>query len=595
MRRPSLPSLLLLATTLGIGSGALEVGLRTSSRQGLGPGEVGALVLIDIALTTAMLWLVAVVGWATRRRPHGLLLGALVLVHGALWYRFDLVLNRFATDPRVWGGLLVVLLISVGVAAALDAVVERSRVPLALLGLTVGAVGTSMAVARSSLPRAEPRGGRPNMLVVTIDTTRADHTSPYGSRNATPTLDRLASQGVVFESAVATAPVTEPSHLAIFTGQPPHQSGVAANGTDLGDRPALVWRTLQEQGWTTAAFISGFPLSARFGWDQGMDLYDDDFGRLRGLHELSLVKAWDQVFLPAHTLRERRGDATVARASSFLRDHKDEPFFLWVHLFDPHGPYDAPAWTFDPPTDGAPLALPAYWPPAYRAITSEDWLVQAYDAEIRYSDKLLGQLIDQLRSDNLLDDTIVIVTADHGESLTEHGYLFDHGDQLYDPSLMVPLIVRYPKVARAGQRVPCQVSNADVGPTILGLLDLAHAPDQVGIERTGRDLTAMLRGNACRDEPVVSSTVSVRFVDQPPVDHSLRQPQAKLIRKGDDASQQCFDLVADPGETMPVACDPVLGTGLDQVLAGGAPVLAPQVDPTTSSALQSLGYIDDPE
>ncbi|NOY25842.1 MAG: sulfatase [Oligoflexia bacterium] len=542
MRRPSLSSLIVLAVTLGVGSGALEVGLRASPQHGMGPGAIAALLVVSIGLATAYLVVAALIGWATRQRPYGMLIGALVLVHGALWYRFDLVLNRFATDPRVWGGMLGILLVAAGLAVVLDAVVERGRVVVALLALIVGAFGTSLAVTRSAAVVGQPRNNRKNVLIITVDTLRADHIAPYGADNATPNFSALAKQGALFETVVASAPVTEPSHLAIMTGQPPYQSGVAANGTRLGDRPALVWRAFHDAGYTTGAFVSGFPLHSRFGWSQGMDVYDDDFGSFQGLHSLSLVKAWDQIFLPAHTLRERRGDLTVKRALAFLGQHDDDAFFMWVHLFDPHGPYEAPGYPFDPPTDGAPLDLPRYWPAADRAITSTDWLKGAYDAEIRYSDGLVGQLIDGLRFHNLLDDTVVVLTADHGESLTEHDYLFDHGDHLYDASLMVPLIVRAPGLARPGYRVPCQVSNEDVAPTLLAMLGLTHAPGQDAILRAGRDLSGMAAGGACDDRAIVSSTVSVRFVDQPPVDHipragSQADPQGQgrqpdLLRSG---------------------------------------------------------------
>ena len=592
MRRPPLSSLLFLALSLGIGSGALEVGLRASPMRGMGPGEVAAWLGVSVALATAYLVVAALLGWALRRKPWGLMLGALVLVHGALWYRFDVVLNLYMTDPRVFGGLLGIAVVAGLVTVALDAAVDRLRVIVALVALVVGAAGTTLAVARSEPPQGSARDGRKNVLVITIDTLRADRTSPYGADNHTPVMAALAKEGVTFETVVASAPTTEPSHLAIFTGQPPYQSGVAANGTKLGDRPALLWRALDDAGYTTAGFVAGFPLHSRFGWAQGMDVYDDDFGGMRGLHALSLVKAWDQLTLPGHTLRERRGDQVVARAIDFLHEHNDEAFFMWVHLFDPHAPYEAPDHPFDPPTDGAALDLPFYWPPAHKAITSTDWLVGAYDAEIRYSDALVGQLLDTLRFYNVLDETIVVLTADHGESLTEHDYLFDHGDTLHDPSLLVPLLVRYPGVARPGHRVPCQVSNEDVTPTLLTLLGLDNAPNQQGITRAGRDLSTAVRGGACSDAPVVSSTVSVRFVDDPPVDHSYRRPDKKLIRKGQDGVQICHDLLADAGERVDAGCTPELAPLLDAVLAGGTTIAAPQTDSTTNAALEALGYIE---
>ncbi len=594
MRRPEFSSLAFLALALAVGSGALEVGLRVSPRLGMLGGDVGALLAVSIGLSVVYLMAAAAFAWKLQRKSYGVLLGALILVHGALWYRFDVVLNLYASDPRVWGGMLGVVAVAGLVAFLSDGLVRRFRGVVTLLSLAVGLLGTGMAIHKGRAPVGQKDPSKPNILVVTLDTVRADHLSPYGSDNVTPTLDRLAAEGVLFEHVVATAPVTEPSHLAIFTGQPPHISGVAANGTRLGDRPALLWRALHDHGWTTAGFVAGFPLHSRFGWAQGMDVYDDDFGSFRGLHSLSLVKAWDQVFLPAHTLRERRGDLVVERALGWLSEHHDEAFFMWVHLFDPHAPYEAPDHPFDPPTDGEQLTLPAYWPPKHKAITSTEWLVDAYNAEIRYTDGLVGQLLDGLRFHNVLENTIVVVTADHGESLTEHDYFFEHGDNLYDPSLLIPLVVRYPKELRQGRRVPCQVSNDDVTPTLLSLTGLSAAPELQDIHRDGRDLSGMLRGGGCADKPVVSSTVSVRFVDDPPVDHSYREPDRKLIRPG-KGGESCFDLVADPGEMSPVSCDLAMVNALDDALSAGTAIAAPESDSTTNAALEALGYIDGDE
>ncbi|MCB9777512.1 MAG: sulfatase [Alphaproteobacteria bacterium] len=592
MRRPSLLPVLFLALCLGVGGGALEVGLRASPQMGLEPGELGTWLILSILLQVGFTLLAAVVGWALKKKPYGTVLGALLLVHGALWYRFELVLNEYGSDPKVWGGVLAIALMAGAAGWLLDELLGRYRVAVALVALTAGAVGITLASSRTDPTSGEPRGDRKNVVVITIDTLRADAISAYGSTNQTPAIDALARDGVLFETVVAAAPTTEPAHLAVFTGQPPYQSGVVANGTRLGDRPELLWHALKARGYTTAGFVAGFPLHGRFGWSQGMDVYDDDFGSIRGLHSLSLVKAWDQLFLPGHTLRERRGDQVVDRAGTWIRRHKSEPFFVWVHLFDPHAPYEAPGHAFDPPTDGEPLDLPGYWPPAHRAITSTDWLVDAYHAEVRYTDGLVGQLVATLRSAALLDDTVIVVTADHGESLTEHGYLFDHGDSLHDPSLLIPWVVRWPGVARAGHRVRCQVSNADVTPTLLSLLRLSADPGQTGLERAGFDRGLAVRGQACTERPVVSSTVSVRFVDTPPVDHSLRRPDRKLIRTGTDAVDHCYDLATDPGELAGGACDSAVTAELDALLAGGTAAVAPQNDSTTNAALEALGYIE---
>src|SRR5436190_9179963 len=193
-----------------------------------------------------------------------------------------------------------------------------------------------LGVACTRPPSTDPRA---NVVLVTIDTLRADRMALM------PTMERLGREGTVFEQAVSVAPITEASHLAMLTGVPPHVSGVVANGTAIGDRGALVPRVLQDRGYHTAGFVSGYPLRSAFGWGQGMEHFDDDFG----IGE-----------------RERRGDRTIDRALAWLED-APSPFYLWVHLYDPHGPYAAPGRPTDPPTDGAPLALPEYWPEGDRA------------------------------------------------------------------------------------------------------------------------------------------------------------------------------------------------------------------------------------
>lgn len=589
MGRPSLRELLITGVAMGVGVGAAEVALRASPRLGMSSGDVLAWLLVSAVLFAGWLAAAAAVAWGIGRSSRGLVLSAAVVVQAALYYRFELFLNEFLYDPKVWGGLLGITVGSLLLGLAADKLLGRVERPLRLGMLGLAVVSAGAALVRAVPPSGTARdGGAPNVLLVTLDTTRPDQLSPYGADNDTPTLARLAREGVVFEEAIAAAPLTEPSHLAILTGVPPYISGVVSNGTVIGDQPALLPHRLRQEGYLTGAFVSGFPLHSKYGWSQAFDVYDDDFGRFRGLHALSLVKAWDQVALPAHTLRERRGDNTTGRALSWLDQHADERFFLWLHLFDPHAPYEAPAHPFDPPTDGEALTLPHYWPPPHKAITSTTWLEEAYRAEIRYADGLLGQVIDQLEARGVLDDTIVVMTADHGESLTEHDYLFDHGDYLYDASLRVPLIVRYPAAAKAGHRVPCQASNVDITPTLLSLLGLED--DQT---RYGADQRAALSGSGCAPGAVVSTTVGGRFVESPPIDNAVRVDDHKFIHKG-AGEQQCFDLVADPGETAdiggqcPASVQQTLATALE--LRGD--VTGPEMDPETQEALRALGYIE---
>ena len=188
--------------------------------------------------------------------------------------------------------------------------------------------------------------------------------------------------------------------------------------------------------------------------------------------------------------------------------------------------------------------------------------MDAYDAEIEYTDGQVARILDRLDQLGLTDSTIVVVTADHGESLTEHDYLFDHGDDLYDPSLLVPLIIRAPGVSRDETRVSCQVGNIDVAPTILSLLGFESE-----VDRMGEDRSAELRGEACRDTSQVATTVAGRFVESPPIDHAWRADGHKYIRH-EEGPPECFDLTDDPDELSSLgdACPSTLSAGMELVI-----------------------------
>lgn len=572
--RPLLRPALWLALSFGTG----EVAFRASPRQGLDPGQLAAWLGFSVAV--ALVWSAAAALVASRLpRAHGVLLGAWLGMLVAINYRFELVLNNFAKDPRVWAAVPACFVGGLALGVVLDRVARRFHPALWLV--PVVATGAAFVRGRSV---DGTKSDHPNVLLISLDTTRWDHV------RGKPHLDRLAAEGTSFSQAIGGAPITEPSHLAMLTGLEPYHTGVVSNGTDLGDRPALVWRALRDKGWLTAAFVAGFPLHSKYGWSQGIDVYDDDFGALPGREALSLVKLYDQVAIKEHALRERAAPAVLAHAVPWLRAHRDETFFAFVHFYDAHGPYESPynADLGAPPTEGAALALPAYWPARDRAITSTDWLTRAYDGEVRYTDDAIGALLDALGP--ALDDTIVIVTADHGESLTEHDYLFDHGDNLYDPSLRVPWIVRWPKAVKAGQVVDCQVANFDVTPTLLDLLGVDDGQARDGLSRVPE-----LRGEPCRERPVVSSATTGRFVEKPPVDHSLRGGGEKLILH-EDGHTEFFDLGADPGELRNQSGSTrseEVKTALQTLLQTGAATTGPNQDAATRSMLEQLGYLDE--
>ncbi|MBZ0270102.1 sulfatase, partial [bacterium] len=270
-----------------------------------------------------------------------------------------------------------------------------------------------------------------NVLLVTIDTLRSDRLGFEGWTAAdTPVLDRLAAGGVVFRTALATAPVTLPSHASILTGLYPPRHGALDNGIySLPEGVPTLATILKDAGYATSASIGAYVLHRQYGLARGFDVYDDRFRHPS-----------------ADAARERRGAHVVDRAIRWLRerDH-DAPFFLWAHLYDPHAPYS-------PPAEYAGFADP-------------------YDGEIAYVDACIGALLDALREEGSLARTLVVVTADHGEAFGDGGER-THGLLLRESTLRVPWILRAKGALPGGREIADVVSGADVAPTVLALLGL---------------------------------------------------------------------------------------------------------------------------
>ncbi len=291
---------------------------------------------------------------------------------------------------------------------------------------------------------APPRPAQPSILFITIDTTRADRLGPYGYEAAdTPAWDRLAEQGTTFERAYASCPLTIPSHSTMFTGRFPPSHGVRDNGDFvLGEGQVLLSERLHEAGWRTAAFTAAFPTQARWGFDQGYDLYHDPLARLPTQLDWRDQRSAGEVIDDA--LQTMPG----------LADEGD-PLFVWVHLFDAHWPYEPPE-PFASEHEGRP-----------------------YDGEIAYAAAQAGRLIDWF--DEARPENVIVLTADHGEGFGDGGER-THGFLLHDGTLHVPLIVRGPGF-EPGSRSTDVVSHVDLLPT---LLDIAGLAPHEGIQ--GHDL-----------------------------------------------------------------------------------------------------------
>jgi len=417
-----------------------------------------------------------------------------------------------------------------------------------------GAVASLLLIlpaCRRAAPQTSP-GGRPNVLLVTIDTLRADHVGCYGHSPAlTPTLDGLAARGVRFATAIAHVPLTGPSHSSILTGLTPLGHGFRDNGGYA--LPAGV-RTSAEDfgraGYRTAAFVSGFPLNRRFGFDRGFETYDDHFPKGDDPRRAPHVERFADATTDA-VLRWLDAPAAVGR-----------PFFLWVHYYDPHAPYE---------------------PPPEFAARFRD---QPYDGEVAFVDQQLARLLRRLEEKRDLARTLILVTSDHGEGLGEHGEV-SHGLFVYDSTLKVPFVVAGPGVG-AARVAPTVARGIDVLPT---LLDLAGLPARAEIE--GRSLRPAIEGREMSDAPAYAETLyPLRELGWAPL-FAWRTARRKMIEA---PRPELYDLESDPGETQNQAARESarlaeMQQELQAALAHPAPAAAAELDPETSERLRALGYV----
>jgi len=320
--------------------------------------------------------------------------------------------------------------------------------------LLVVAVATAIGAA-CSRPSA-----RPDVLLVTIDTLRADHCSAYGYPiETTPVLAALAAAGTSYRIAYAASATTAPSHASLLTGASFRTLGVFKNGHTLPPQAVTVAEVLADSGYATAAFVGSFPLRARFGFAQGFEVFDDEFTLSQGSLGRSPEVAHDRI-----------AGATFERFKAWMDERRDaRPLFVWVHFIDPHFPYRAPE------------KFQAHWPAGI------DPNVRKYDAEVHYADKQLGRVVEAFDRHAGAGGSLVIVTSDHGEGLGDHGWL-SHGVNLYEEAVRVPLVVRWTGHVAAGRAISEPVSLIDVAPTILQLAQVQQIPP--GFE--GRSLLGTL-------------------------------------------------------------------------------------------------------
>ncbi len=399
---------------------------------------------------------------------------------------------------------------------------------------------------------------RPNVLLVTLDTQRADRLGCYGHAKAvTPTLDGLAASGARFEVAVAHAPLTAPSHASILTGLTPLEHGVRDNGAYvLPPSVRSVAQDFREAGYRTAGFVSGFPLKRRFGLDRGFEVYDDHLPRGKDARRTAYV--------------ERTADRTTDAALHWLGSPPSgtpggaagerPPFFLWVHYFDPHAPYEAPAEFM---AHGA----------------------SPYDGEVAFVDAQLARLLRRVEAAGNGRPTLVLVTADHGESLGEHGE-DTHGIFVYDATIRVPFLLAGPGVP-SGVVARTVARGIDVAAT---LRDYASLPARAG---HGRSLRRAANGEKLGDEPAYAESLHSQLQYGWAPLHAWRTARFKLIEA---PRVELYDLEADPAEASDRsgadgARVEAMRRELQRALSTTTPEASQAVDAETKERLAALGYV----
>jgi choline-sulfatase len=420
-------------------------------------------------------------------------------------------------------------------------------------GVLLLAVAAALAVRRGNARPGRPQA-RGNVLLVTIDTLRADRVGCYGyARAATPTLDGLAARGVRFATAIAHVPLTAPSHASILTGRTPLGHGMRDNGGFvLPDKVRTLAEDFKAAGYHTAAFVSGFPLNRRFGLDRGFESYDDHLPRGSDPRRTAYV--------------ERTADRTTNAALQWLeragKDQAPAPWFVWVHYYDPHAPYEAPG------SFGLRFAA------------------SPYDGEIAFVDEQLGRLLAAVEAKGPRGSTMVLVTADHGESLGEHGE-DTHGIFIYDSTLRVPWIMAGPEID-AGRVASTVARGIDIAPTLLDYAGLAARP-----EMEGRSLRRAAAGEALDDAPAYAESLHAQLQYGWAPLHALRTDRFKLI---DAPRAELYDLKADGAETRDRSQEEgarleALRKELQRIMATTTPVAAQAIDAETAERLGALGYL----
>lgn len=377
---------------------------------------------------------------------------------------------------------------------------RRKRWLVLTCGATVLLIGAGLAYySQTYWPH------RLHIILVTLDTTRADRIGCYGYSPAkTPALDALAREGVLFERTYTPVPLTLPSHASLFTGLYPPEHGLLINGRGrLADQIPVLAEMLRDANYDTAAFVSSFVLDSKFGLERGFQTYDDDLSGAGPVHDSS------------H--RRRPGDEVMHAALKWLEARTTRPCFCWIHLFDAHAAYD-------PRPD----------------VFGDAFLEQPYDAGVAYADRQLQKLLDLLRTHKWAARSLVVVVGDHGEGLMDH-HEESHSLQIYDATMRVPMVIAGPAVHKPGHRVLSPVSLVDLLPTIL---DCAGLPERRNL--SGRRLTPALAGQALEERACYVATDAPFVLEGWAPLHGVVTQNWKYIHT---VRPELYDLSVDPQES----------------------------------------------
>ena len=402
----------------------------------------------------------------------------------------------------------------------------RSKAAAAIIALAVVAAVVAIFLSMRSERRRQERPQQDanllssiaptelNVILITVDTLRADRLGAYGSdRVATPNMDRLAAEGILFSNAASTVPFTLPAHSSIMTGTYPPHHGVRENvGYVLGSSLPTLAEKMAASGRSTAGFISAFVLDSRWGIGRGFDTYFDEFD-LKENESANLGSV------------QRDGAETIAEAIRWLDSNPEQPLFLWLHLYDAHDPYEP----IEP----------------YRSQYPD----RPYEGEVAYTDFLIGEFRAAIEKRDLLDTSLLILTADHGEGLGQHREGF-HGFFIYDSTVHVPLMIRLPGKESAGKVVDQAVSHVDLMPTILEAVGHPTPP-----QAQGQSLMPLILGTSGDGDPEPAiyseSMYPLLHYGWAPL-RSLRKGQFKFI---DSPQPELYDLMADPLEQTNILLD----------------------------------------